>query len=212
MSISRRNFLRSCAGGGGALLAVGAQPWAFDPLTQWRIRWAEYPNRDWEKVYSGSIPLRQHSFTWICGAERHAHVSPAGFYVRNGVMVRSEQNYDHDRYGDLYGNQATKAWNPRGCPKGLHDAAARVWPLSLEGSRACAKGWKDWVRCRLSVALGSARNCGPSTSSTIAAATHYVRVSWDEVSSSIWPRACHAVCRDTYSGRCGGGTSAQGWL
>ncbi|MEZ6078983.1 MAG: twin-arginine translocation signal domain-containing protein [Pirellulaceae bacterium] len=50
MSISRRNFLRSCAGGGGALLAVGAQPWAFDPL-QVENPLGEYPNRDWEKVY-----------------------------------------------------------------------------------------------------------------------------------------------------------------
>jgi hypothetical protein len=29
------------------------------------------------------------------------------------VVLRSEQNYDSGNLTDLYGNQATMAWNPR---------------------------------------------------------------------------------------------------
>ena len=58
--------------------------------------------------------------------------------------MRSEQNYDHDRCGDLYGNKATKAWNPRGCPKGFTMQRRDLWALSAQGSGA-AQGWKQWA-------------------------------------------------------------------
>jgi hypothetical protein len=33
-------------------------------------------------------------------------------FVRNGILMRIEQNYDHHKIRDLYGNQADAAWNP----------------------------------------------------------------------------------------------------
>jgi nitrate reductase alpha subunit len=48
-------------------------------------------------------------------------------------MIRSEQNYDHDRYGDLYGNRATKSWNPRGCAKGFSMQRRVYGPYRLKG-------------------------------------------------------------------------------
>ncbi|MCC7337809.1 MAG: molybdopterin-dependent oxidoreductase [Pirellulaceae bacterium] len=196
MSISRRNFLRSCAGGGGALLAVGAQPWAFDPL-QVENPLGEYPNRDWEKVYLDQYQYDD-SFTWIC-APNDTHMCRLRAFTRNGVILRSEQNYDHDRYGDLYGNQATKAWNPRGCPKGYTMQRRVYGPYRLKGP-VLRQGWKDWVD----------DGC-PSLSDNPELRTKYkfddrggdsyVRVSWDQVSKYI-AEGLHAVA-GTYSGPAG---------
>jgi nitrate reductase alpha subunit len=65
-------------------------------------------------------------------------------FVRNGIMLRSEQNYDHERCGDLYGNHATKAWNPRGCPKGYTMQRRVYGPYRLKGP-VIRKGWKEWA-------------------------------------------------------------------
>ena len=40
-------------------------------------------------------------------------------FVRNGVVMRIEQNYDAGRIQDALGNSTTAHWNPRGCLKGM---------------------------------------------------------------------------------------------
>jgi nitrate reductase alpha subunit len=196
MDITRRKFLEACAAGGGVLLAAGAQAWALDPV---RIDnpLGTYPNRDWEKVYLNQYTYDD-TFTWVC-APNDTHMCRLKAFVRNGVMIRSEQNYDHDRCGDLYGNKATKAWNPRGCPKGFTMQRRIYGPYRLKGP-VVRKGWKEWVDA----------GC-PTLSENPALRTQYkfddrgndgfVRVSWDVVTrymaDALW------AISDTYSGEQG---------
>ncbi len=193
MTISRRRFLETCAAAGGAFLAAGPQAWAFDPVSI-ENPLGSYPNRDWEKVYLDQYAYDS-TFTWIC-APNDTHMCRLRAYVRNGVMIRSEQNYDHDRYGDLYGNTATKAWNPRGCPKGFTMQRRVYGPYRLKGP-VLRKGWKDWADAGF-----------PSLSDTPELRTRYkfddrgndvfVRVSWEEIYRYV-AEGLEAISR-TYSG------------
>ncbi|HEX5270391.1 MAG TPA: molybdopterin-dependent oxidoreductase, partial [Gemmataceae bacterium] len=101
-----------------------------------------YPARDWEKVYRDQYRYDS-SFTRVC-APNDTHMCRLRAFVRNGVVLRSEVNYDHDRCGDLYGHTATKAWNPRGCPKGYTMHRRAYGPYRLKGP-VLRKGWKDWA-------------------------------------------------------------------
>ena len=94
MTISRRRFLSACAASGSALLAAAPQAWAFD-ATSVDNPLGSYPNRDWEKIYLDQYQYDR-TFTWIC-APNDTHMCRLKAFVRNGVMIRSEQNYDHDR-------------------------------------------------------------------------------------------------------------------
>ncbi|MCA9142349.1 MAG: molybdopterin-dependent oxidoreductase [Planctomycetaceae bacterium] len=193
MDISRRRFLETCAASGGALLAVGPRAWAFDPVNIENPLGA-YPNRDWEKIYLDQYSYDD-TFTWIC-APNDTHMCRLRAFVRNGVMIRSEQNYDHDRCGDLYGNAATKAWNPRGCPKGFTMQRRVYGPYRLKGP-VLRKGWKEWADAGF-----------PSLSDTPELRTKYkfddrgndsyVRMSWQEVARYV-AGGLEAVSR-TYSG------------
>ena len=153
MELSRRRFMETCLSATGAALAAsGPQAWAFTPVSV-ENPLGVYPDRDWEKVYLDQYRYDS-TFTWVC-APNDTHMCRLRAFVRNGVMLRSEQNYDHDRCGDLYGNKATKAWNPRGCPKGYHHAAARLRPLPAQGPGA-AQGLEGMGRRRLSLAVRQA--------------------------------------------------------
>ncbi len=142
MEVSRRRFLETfLSATGAALLAPGPQSWAFTPLAVENPLGA-YPNRDWEKIYLDQYRYDS-TFTWIC-APNDTHMCRLRAFVRNGVMLWSEQNYDHDRCGDLYGNTATKAWNPRGCAKGYTMQRRIYGPYRLKGP-VLRKGWKLWA-------------------------------------------------------------------
>ena len=197
---------KRCAAGGGMLLAAGPQAWAFQPVSVENPLGA-YPDRDWEKIYLDQYRYDS-TFTWVC-APNDTHMCRLRAFVRNGVMIRSEQNYDHDRYGDLYGNKATKAWNPRGCPKGYTMQRRDLRAVSAEGPGA-AQGLEGVGRCRLSVALRPAR------------AAHEVQVRRPRQRQlraavvgrslrSTWPTALVAIA-GTYSGDDGRGAAAEGRL
>jgi nitrate reductase / nitrite oxidoreductase, alpha subunit len=142
MNSSRRQFLKTClAAGGSALLAPVPQGWAFSPVSVGNPL-AAYPDRNWESIYLDQYRYDS-TFTWVC-APNDTHMCRLRAFVRNGVMIRSEQNYDHDRCGDLYGNRATKAWNPRGCPKGFTMQRRVYGPYRLKGPVLRA-GWKQWA-------------------------------------------------------------------
>ena len=117
-------------------------------------------------------------------------------FVRNGVMIRSEQNYDHDRCGDLYGNKATKAWNPRGCPKGFTMQRRVYGPYRLKGP-VLRQGWKQWVDDGCP-SLSDDPNCARSTSSTTAVTT-VTSASRGTRSRSTSPTGLQAIAK-TYSG------------
>ncbi len=141
-SVNRRRFLKILAASSAAAFTpldiLAAQQVIADienPLSH-------YPERGWEKTYLDQYRYDR-SFTWIC-APNDTHMCRMRAFVRNGVMIRSEQNYDHDRCGDLYGNRATKSWNPRGCPKGFTFQRRLYGPYRLKGP-VIRKGWKDWA-------------------------------------------------------------------
>lgn len=139
MQISRRRFLEACAA--GTTLAWSWRGWPLEPVAVDNPL-AAYPSRDWERIYLDQYRYDE-TFTWVC-APNDTHMCRLRAFVRNGVMIRSEQNYDHDRYGDLYGNRATKAWNPRGCAKGYTMQRRIYGPYRLKGP-VLRRGWKQWV-------------------------------------------------------------------
>jgi len=155
---------------------------------------AYYPNRDWEKAYRDQYRYDR-SFTWIC-APNDTHMCRIRAFVRNGVMVRAEQNYDNGRMGDLYGNRTTPAWNPRGCPKGYTFQRRVYGPYRLKGP-VLRKGWKEWADAGF-----PSLSDHPELRSTYGFDQRgndgFVRVSWEEA----WDYAARgmlAVAR-TYSG------------
>jgi nitrate reductase alpha subunit len=101
-----------------------------------------YPDRGWEKVYLDQYKYDD-TFTWVC-APNDTHMCRMRAFVRNGVFIRSEQNYDHDRIGDLYGNKTTVSWNPRGCLKGYTFQRRVYGPYRLSGP-VVRSGWKEWA-------------------------------------------------------------------
>ena len=109
--VSRRTFLKASSFAAAGLYAtqmgtklpfLQASPGIENPLL-------EYPNRDWERIYRDQYAYDD-SFTFIC-APNDTHQCRLRAFVRNGVVVRIEQNYDGDRYGDSFGNSSTVAWN-----------------------------------------------------------------------------------------------------
>jgi nitrate reductase alpha subunit len=194
MELSRRRFIETCLSAtGAALVASGPQAWAFTPVSV-ENPLGIYPDREWEKVYLDQYRYDS-TFTWVC-APNDTHMCRLRAFVRNGVMLRSEQNYDHDRCGDLYGNKATKAWNPRGCPKGYTMQRRVYGPYRLKGP-VLRKGWKQW-----------ADDGFPSLSDQVELRTKYkfddrgndsyVRLSWNEAFQYV-AAGMEATSR-TYSG------------
>jgi nitrate reductase alpha subunit len=144
MEISRRDFLKTGVTAGAVLgladpaLALRALAPALEvgnPLDQ-------YPARDWEKVYRDQYHY-DGSFTWVC-SPNCTHECRLRAFVRNGVFLRSEQNYDGQRIGDLMGNTATASWNPRGCLNGFTFQRRVYGPYRLRYPMI-RKGWKQWA-------------------------------------------------------------------
>ncbi|MBM4405729.1 MAG: twin-arginine translocation signal domain-containing protein [Chloroflexi bacterium] len=202
--ITRRRFLKATGAlalGAGALqitsslrLEPALASRTLIPLTQETNPLAAYANRAWETVYRDQYAYDS-SFTWIC-SPNDTHACRLRSFVKDGVVLRTEQNYDSGNVSDLYGNKATAAWNPRGCSKGftMHRRVYGPYRLKYPTIR---KGWKQW-----------ADDGFPSLSDNAALRDTYkfnsrgtdtfVRVTWDEAFSYI-ARAMRAVA-GTYSG------------
>ncbi len=194
MKINRRRFLEACSASGGLLLTAGTR--SFRPLHV-ENPLGSYPQRDWEKVYLDQYRYDS-TFTWIC-APNDTHMCRMKAFVRNGIMIRSEQNYDHDRCGDIYGNTATRAWNPRGCAKGYTMQRRIYGPYRLKGP-VLRSGWKAWA----DAGFPSLSN-QPQLRSTYLfddrGNDSHVRVSWNEAFRYM-AKALQAIAA-TYSGEPG---------
>jgi nitrate reductase alpha subunit len=139
--ISRREFLRLS---GSAALGVAVvrpelrllQPLVVDnPL-------AAYPDREWERIYRNQYAYDS-TFTFVC-SPNDTHACRLRAFVRNGVILRAETNYDVERYADLYGNTATAHWHPRGCKKGQTFHRRVYGPHRLKGA-LMRRGWQQWA-------------------------------------------------------------------
>jgi nitrate reductase alpha subunit len=190
--LNRRRFLRlAMAAGGTGLLAP--RLWAFDVVSI-ENPLGVYPSRDWEQVYRDQYRYDS-TFTWVC-APNDTHMCRLRGFVRNGVLLRSEQNYDHDRCGDLYGNVATKAWNPRGCPKGYTMQRRVYGPYRLKGP-VLRKGWKEWADAGFP-SLSEQADLRKQYKFDDRGSDTFVRVSWDDAYRYV-AAGLEAISK-TYSG------------
>ncbi len=143
MKLTRRNFIKVAASTGAAVVLADKalalqtlQPIAdANPLEV-------YPSRGWEKIYRNQYRYDS-SFTFVC-SPNDTHACRLRAFVRNGVAVRIEQNYDVDRYADLFGNKATPNWHPRGCLKGYTLLRRIYGPYRLRYP-LIRRGWKQWA-------------------------------------------------------------------
>jgi len=153
-----------------------------------------YPNRGWESIYLDQYRYDR-SFSWVC-APNDTHMCRMRAFVRNGIVIRSEQNYDNDRVGDLYGNKASVAWNPRGCPKGYTFQRRLYGPYRLKGP-VIRKGWKEWADAGFP-SLSDKPELRAKYRFDDRGNDAFLRVSWDEANRyAAWGML--AVAR-TYSG------------
>ncbi|MCC6419912.1 MAG: nitrate oxidoreductase subunit alpha, partial [Gemmataceae bacterium] len=115
MPLTRRGLFKLSVGSAAGLAAIytetqlaflQAAPGITNPL-------AQDPDRGWEKTYRDQYKYDS-SFTFVC-APNCTHNCRLRAFVRNGIVMRTEQNYDGQSIGDLQGNKSSNAWNPRGC-------------------------------------------------------------------------------------------------
>ena len=142
-SYSRREFLKVGTlglGGFSLLWSMPGSSFFLNKIPEIDNPLTHYPNRGWEKSYRNQYKFDD-SFTFICSPNCTHECRMRGF-KRNGVMIRTEQNYDSHKIKDLYGNQATHAWNPRGCSNGFtfHRRIYGSYRLKYPLVR---KGWKN---------------------------------------------------------------------
>ena len=144
MDISRRQFLKA-AGATGALLALSDEALALkmlQPTVGVGNPLEAYPVRDWEKIYRDQYKYDQ-TFTFVC-SPNDTHACRIRGFARNGIVMRMEQSYEHQDYQDLYGNKATRNWNPRMCLKGYTFHRRVYGPYRLRYPMV-RKGWKEWA-------------------------------------------------------------------
>lgn len=144
MDLTRRHFLKAVVATGTATVFAD-QALALrmlQPVVEVENPLEAYPDRNWEKIYRDQYRYDR-SFTFVC-SPNDTHACRLRAFVRNGVVMRLEQNYDVERYADLYGNTATPNWNPRGCLKGYTFHRRVYGPYRLKYP-LIRKGWKQWA-------------------------------------------------------------------
>ncbi|KKR31826.1 MAG: Nitrate oxidoreductase alpha subunit NarG, partial [Candidatus Gottesmanbacteria bacterium GW2011_GWC2_39_8] len=144
MGITRRRFLKTTAAAGTvvAFAKDGLALKTLQPVVEIGNPLESYPPRDWEKIYRDQYRYDR-TFTYIC-SPNDTHACRMKAFVRNGVVMRAEQNYDVENYSDLYGNKATPNWHPRGCLKGFTFHRRVYGPYRLKYP-IVRKGWKQWA-------------------------------------------------------------------
>jgi len=144
MAITRRRFLQAAGVVGGTTLIgeIGCRTRRLKSVVSVDNPLDVYPNRGWETIYRDQYAYDR-SFAWVC-SPNCTHQCRLLAFERNGVVTRIEQNYDIGRYSDLYGNQATVNWNPRGCNKGYTFHRRLYGPYRLRYP-IVRKGWKQWA-------------------------------------------------------------------
>ena len=144
MGFSRRRFLKTTAAAGTVAVFAkdGLALEMLQPVVAIDNPLQSYPPRDWEKIYRDQYRYDS-TFTYVC-SPNDTHACRLKAFVRNGVVMRSEQNYDVKDYADLYGNKATPNWGPRGCLKGFTFHRRVYGPYRLKYP-IVRKGWKQWA-------------------------------------------------------------------
>ena len=141
--LTRRDFLRWVGvGTGGTLLGMGISCRLLEPAVGEDNPLSRSVERDWEQIYHDQYRYDSW-FDWVC-SPNDTHACRVRAYVRNGIVVRSGSTYDYQDYSDLYGNHATRNWNPRQCAKGYTFHRILYGPYRLRHP-IVRKGWKAWA-------------------------------------------------------------------
>jgi len=143
--ISRRRFL-TLAGAAGFTMALSPG----ELLAQYRYLspvsvpnpLADYPNRDWERIYR-DIFRHDKTFVFMC-CPNDTHNCLLNAFVKNNIVVRIEPTYGYGKATDLYGNKASHRWDPRCCQKGLVLARRFYGDRRVNGA-FLRKGFKEWA-------------------------------------------------------------------
>ncbi|MBI5628454.1 MAG: molybdopterin-dependent oxidoreductase, partial [Candidatus Rokubacteria bacterium] len=195
MKFTRRRFLQVGAVAAGAFAALGDKALALKtlkPVTEVENPLETYPARDWEAVYRDQYRYDE-SFTWVC-SPNCTHECRMRAFVRNGVFMRAEQNYDNHRIGDLYGNRANHTWNPRGCLNGFTFQRRVYGPYRLRYP-IMRKGWKQWAEDGFPHLTPANRT---KYKFDARGQDEFLRVSWDDALTYIGKGLVHIA--KTYSG------------
>jgi len=175
MRLNRRKFLQVSAGVATAMALtskkVGAQ---LKPVVKVGNPLDTYPDRRWEEVYRDQYKYER-SFTYCCSPNDTHQCRVRGF-VRNGILMRIEQNYDHHKVRDLYGNQADAAWNPRMCLRGMTYPRRAYGPYRNKYPMIRV-GWKQWADDGFPYLDKENREKYKMTSR---GTDEFVRMSWDQ--------------------------------
>jgi nitrate reductase alpha subunit len=143
--MDRRRFLQLAATAG-----LGAVATPSDLFAQYRFLdpvrvpnpIANYPNRDWERIYR-DIFRHDRTFTFLC-APNDTHNCLLKGFVKNNVLVRIEPTYGYGKATDLSGNRASHRWDPRCCQKGLVLGRRLYGDRRVKGAFV-RKGFKEWA-------------------------------------------------------------------
>jgi nitrate reductase / nitrite oxidoreductase, alpha subunit len=194
-NISRRKFIGTATAltGGAALYLSGCEKLSyFDHIPEILNPLEYYPNRGWEKIYRDHYAY-DGTFSFVCSPNCTHECRMEGF-VRNGVLIRTEQNYDNHRITDLYGNKCTYAWNPRGCSNGftLHRRVYGSYRLRYPLVR---KGWKQWADDGFPYLTPANREKYKFTSR---GTDMFEKISWDDIETYV-AKGIIAIAK-TYSG------------
>ncbi len=153
-----------------------------------------YPNRGWEEVYRDQYRYDR-SFSWVC-APNDTHNCRMVAFVRNGIVLRSEQQYESGKVKDLYGHTDTEHWNPRGCAKGFTQQRRLYGPYRLRYP-LIRKGWKAWADDGFP-SLSDNPELRDKYKFNSRGTDTFVRVTWDEI-YRYHAKAVVAIAK-TYSG------------
>jgi nitrate reductase alpha subunit len=143
--MDRRRFLELAAMAGlGAVVNPGDLLGQYRFLDPVRVAnpLAQYPNRDWERIYR-DIFRHDRTFTFLC-APNDTHNCLLRGFVKNNVMVRIEPTYGYGKATDLSGHRASHRWDPRCCQKGLVLGRRLYGDRRVKGALV-RRGFKEWV-------------------------------------------------------------------
>jgi nitrate reductase alpha subunit len=176
--MDRRSFLQAASSMGFGALAAGiTSAWALDgqgnPL-------AQYPARDWERVYR-DLWATDDSFVFLC-APNDTHNCLLRAYVRNGVVTRIGPTMGYGEATDLAGNRASHRWDPRCCQKGLA-LTRRFYGDRRVRYPMIRRGFKQWV------------DAGFPRGADGRPPAEYFRRGWDGWEKATWEQAADIVAR-----------------
>ncbi|HHT9125998.1 MAG TPA: molybdopterin-dependent oxidoreductase [Candidatus Brocadiia bacterium] len=195
MKFTRRTFLQIAGVTGAALTTIPRRALALHalkPAVEVSNPLDSYPDRAWEGVYRDQYRYDR-SATYVC-SPNDTHQCRVRAFIRNGVIVRVEQDYEHQDYTDLQGNHPQRSYNPRMCLKGYTFPRRVYGPYRIK-QPLLRKGWKQWADDGFPELDAANRVKYKFTSR---GTDELLKVSWDDATTYVAKGIVHIA--KTYSG------------